>query len=86
ALNQASDLFLVSNSIHYQKFVELIGSASGASRTYIFVNHFNEKEVLLTSQVAEFCSEGIESEINNPELQNLPFNTWGKRWEKTLSE
>lgn len=86
ALNQVSTLFLKDDSIPYQRFVEIIGSASEASRTYIFINKSNEKNEVITSRIAEYCARGIKPEIANPELQNLSFNTWCKRCEKVLSK
>lgn len=85
ALSKASKLLLEDDDIPFQEFVNIIGKVSNSSRTYIFKNHYNDKKELLTSQVAEYCAAGNNPEINNPELQNLPFNKWIPRWEKVLS-
>ena len=85
ALNKATALLLRNNDIPYQEFTNIIGKASGASRTYIFINHPNKKDELLTSQIAEYCEPGVKPEIDNPELQNLPLDEWIPRWKKTLS-
>lgn len=87
ALNDSAQMLLRSTSeIDYQKYVDIIGPASGASRTYIFLNHTDEKGALLTSQVAEWCDKEIKPQIDNPELQNFPFSSRFPRWTKILSE
>lgn len=86
AINKATTLLLHNSDIPYQEFVDIIGKASKASRTYIFINGKSIKGELLTSQIAEYCVSGINPEIDNQELQNLPFSKWVPRWEKTLSE
>lgn len=56
----------------YQDIMPILGGASKASRVYVFENHYADDGKLLMSQRAEWCAEGINSEINNPILQNLP--------------
>ena len=87
AVRQSSELFISKKGeIPFTEFVQIIGKVSNASRTYIFKNHRNNKGILLTSQMAEYCNEGIEPEIDNPELQNLSFITLGIRWQNILSK
>jgi PAS domain S-box-containing protein len=86
ALNQTTELLLNSNSeIPYQDFVNIIGKTSHASRTYIFLNHYNANKELLSSQVAECVAENIKPEIDNPDYQNFPFFSFFPRWIKLLS-
>ena len=56
----------------YEGILRILGEASGASRVYIFENHLDDANRLLTSQRAEWCAPDIPSQINNPSLQNLP--------------
>jgi PAS domain S-box-containing protein len=86
ALNQTTKLLLNSNTkIPYQEFVNIIGKTSHASRTYIFLNNYNENKELLSSQVAEFVAENIKPEIDNPDYQNFPFFSFFPRWIELLS-
>jgi len=89
ALNEAKEVLLVSeheSENTFQQFVDILGHASKASRTYIFLNHTGENGKLLMSQKAEYCASGINPEIDNPKLQNLKYNEFFKRWRKTLSK
>ncbi|RLD75142.1 MAG: hypothetical protein DRJ10_15820, partial [Bacteroidetes bacterium] len=85
ALNKISNISFDSVSVaELQSFIEIIGKVANASRTYIFKNHTNQNNELLLSQVAEYVATGIKPEIDNPELQNIYYNDWLPRWEKTL--
>ena len=87
ALYKAKKNLMASDSENsLQQFVDILGPASNASRTYIFINHTNEKGEGLTSQKAEYCAEGINPEIDNPDLQNLKLDNLFERWQKTLSK
>ena len=82
ALNKAKEVLLISESENinaYQQFVDILGPASKASRTYIFLNHTGEKGEPLMSQKAEYCTKGIKPEIDNPALQNLKYDEFFKR-------
>ncbi len=87
ALNEAAQILLPSEEeIPYQAFLNIIGPSSQASRVYIFLNHLSPQGERLTSQVAEWCADGITPEINNPELQNLLYDNYFPHWHKTLTE
>lgn len=60
--------------------LEPLAKAAGASRVYLFVNHHGAEGELLTSQRAEWCAPGINSELDNPQLQNLPYSEFIQRW------
>jgi len=51
----------------------------------VFENHQDAARRLLMSQRAEWCTEGIYSEIDNPTLQNLPYDDFFPRWAKALA-
>ena len=85
ALNRAKEILLTSEPENaFQQFVNILGPASNASRTYIFINHKNENGELLMSQKAEYCAGGIKPEIDNPGLQNLKFDDFYDLWRNTL--
>ncbi len=57
-----------------QKVLDIIGSVTDQDRVYIFQAHTDPvTHEFLVSQRFEWTREGIEPQINNPDLQNLPF-------------
>lgn len=85
ALNRTKEILLTSEPENaFQHFVDILGPASNASRTYIFINHKNENGELLMSQKAEYCADGIKPEIDNPGLQNLKYDEFYDIWNSTL--
>lgn len=64
--------------------LEPLGIAAGANRVYIFTNHQDEAGRRFMSQRAEWCSEGIPPEIDNPVLQNLSYEDWLPRWSTVM--
>ena len=46
---------------------------SGADRCYLFENHRGPSGEMLTSQRFEVCAEGVEPQMDNPDLQNVPW-------------
>ncbi|XXF78365.1 PAS domain S-box protein [Myxococcaceae bacterium GXIMD 01537] len=64
----------------YRGVLEPVGVASGASRVYVFDTHRDAAGVLLMSQRAEWCADGVTPEINNPLLQNMPVEPDLARW------
>jgi PAS domain S-box-containing protein len=68
------------------KVLEALGQAADVSRVYIFENHHAPDGTLLISQRYEWADEAVEPQIDNPELQNLPYVTAGYgRWADVLS-
>ncbi len=82
--NAAQVLLASVDGVPFQKFLDRIGPAAGASRNYIFINHAGPDGDLLMSQKAEWCAEGITPEIGNPILQSLSYSKWMSRWKDTL--
>jgi diguanylate cyclase (GGDEF)-like protein/PAS domain S-box-containing protein len=63
-----------------------LGVAAGVDRVYVFENHSDpDTGALLLSQRFEWTVEGIEPQIGNPDLQNLPYEAGFQRWYATLS-
>ncbi|HOO52914.1 MAG TPA: CHASE4 domain-containing protein [Methanothrix sp.] len=53
--------------------LQFLAEAVVADRAYIFENHLEAGEVLM-SQLYEWAKDDVEPQINNPQLQNLPYN------------
>jgi two-component system sensor histidine kinase UhpB len=77
AVADASILLLANpnHNVAIQAALRLLGEATGVDRVYVFENS-NDAETgeLLMSQKFEWCKEGIEPQIDNPLLQNLPYS------------
>lgn len=56
--------------------LSILGEAVGVDRTYLFENS-EQDGVLLTSQRFEWSANGAQAQINNPDLQNVPFELFG---------
>ncbi|RLD85527.1 MAG: hypothetical protein DRJ09_12810 [Bacteroidetes bacterium] len=54
--------------------LRLLGEATHASRLYIFKKHIY-KEMEVVSQVYEWVNNGIQSQLHNNDLQNIPVNS-----------
>lgn len=65
----------------------LLGEATGVDRVYVFSLHPHPQTgEPACSQLWEWCRTGIEPQIHNPELQNLPLLAAGYgRWVSELS-
>ena len=70
---------------YYQAVLEHLGVVAGASRVYLFENHWDTAGNMLMSQRAEWCANGILAEIDNPQLQNMPYPEFFPRWAASLS-
>lgn len=63
-----------------------LGEATGVSRVYIFEGNYVDDESLRFSQIFEWAGAGIEPQIDNPELQDIPLGESGYgRWLNLLS-
>lgn len=59
----------LSNGIH------MLGNATQVDRVYYWENHYDQQSKRwLTSQKFEWCLHNVESQMDNPKLQNVPFN------------
>jgi len=62
-----------------------LGTAADVSRVYIFERHFRGEDVPLVSQRYEWVASGIPAQIDNPNLQNLPYQSADfERWEEAF--
>ncbi len=85
-ISNNSCLQLLNNEINMQTLINNIGAVSGADRVYYFENHTDEKGIAFTSQKAEWVADGVIPEIDNPELQNIPWLEFSKNWFEKLSK
>ena len=59
--------------------IEMLGNATNVDRVYYWENHYDQgSKQWLTSQRLEWCLGDIEQQIDNPELQNIPFDQVGE--------
>ncbi|MFV0589876.1 MAG: ATP-binding protein [Draconibacterium sp.] len=84
AMSEFSQLILSDQPDAINRGLTLILEASGASRIYIFEN---SDDNLLTSQTYEACAPGVQTEIDNPDLQNVSCADLGfARWAENFKE
>ncbi|ATB34893.1 sensor histidine kinase [Cystobacter fuscus] len=69
----------------FTRLMAPLGEASGASRVYTFETHRSPDGELLISQRAEWCEPSVKKEIDNPTLQNVPFEKAIPRWYELMS-
>ncbi len=89
AVSFAAEQFLKSTNWEdcASRVLERLGKTVETSRVYIFKKHFSKTGTLLISQLFEWVNEGIESEINNQDLQNMDFLGAGySRWVRLFDE
>lgn len=68
-----------------QRVLERLGLGMGADRVYIFEMHGDAQSPdLLASQRFEWCQEGVEAQVDNPDLQDLAFGLLFPRWLELL--
>lgn len=76
-LAKCSNLLVESGSENIlQEVVEMLQEVTGSDRVYVFFNSTNKEGELFLSQKYEACDEGVEPQIDNPELQNLPYSNF----------
>lgn len=69
-----------------QSSLTILGDATQVDRVYVFKFHTHPTtQIPLVSQKWEWVNYGILPEIDNPELQNLPFLDVFPRWYQKLS-
>ncbi|WP_009032760.1 histidine kinase N-terminal 7TM domain-containing protein [Indibacter alkaliphilus] len=61
-----------------QKAITILGDGASADRAYLFENKLDNEGNYYSSQRFEWSALGVESEINNPDLQDLPIGLFGE--------
>ena len=75
------------DGIPFDEVLARLGEATGVSRVYAFRNHTSGDGHLLASQVAEWTQSHVEPQIDNPELQDVPYEEAGMaRWARELEK
>lgn len=68
-----------------QESLRILGDAIDVDRVYIFQNGFdNEQGVVTISQRYEWAKGTVSTQIDNPDLQNLPWDPFFTRWYQLL--
>jgi PAS domain S-box-containing protein len=88
AIAEATDEFLTNSDFFdaVYKSLQILGVATGADRVYLFENHCDENENLVTSQRIEWNSGTATPQIDNPDLQNVPITILGDFLDSLLSK
>ncbi len=74
ALSLCSNLLVDASEISvFDEVLEILQRTTGSDRVYFFTNEITPQGELLVSQKYEACAEGVEPEIDNPELQSIPY-------------
>lgn len=88
AVSVSSEQFIKSASWekNVQTVLEQMGRAADASRVYIFAERI-DNGVSLLDQRYEWVAESVQAQIENPNLQNLPWREVGfARWADELEQ
>ncbi len=65
----------------------LIGNAAGVNRVYIFRNEYDDTfRMPLMSQIYEWTDGSVDAQIDNPDLQKVPYEVACPRWYEQLSQ
>lgn len=67
-----------------ERCFQLIGEATMVDRVYLFVNDYDDRGNGFTSQRLEWNSGGGKPQIDNPDLQNIPFEDVGSFMKRLL--
>jgi len=69
-----------------QLALSALGKACNVDRVYIFENHFHpDTGEPLLSQRFEWANSTVAAQIDNPELQNLPYSLLSPHWYSSVS-
>ena len=69
-----------------QKSLDLILEKTDVCRVYIFDLREHPEHRYLSSQRYESCNEGVEPQIDNPELQDIPMCPFYERWVENFKQ
>lgn len=85
AVAEAAQRFLRDGEQSIPAVLGQLGRATGASRVYVWENHGAEDGSIITSQRYEWTAPDVDPQIDNPELQELPYAAAGlRRWAERL--
>lgn len=87
AVAEATELLLVNSSINsaINECLQIIGRSAEVDRAFLFANSYNDdSHTNVSSQMFEWTSAEGNSQINNPELQNISFESLQSFFEPLL--
>ncbi len=75
ALAESSKLMLSNGSQKHviNQIISILGETSMVDRVYVFKNIYTDGELTHMNHEFEWCCEGVEPQIENPDLQNVPW-------------
>lgn len=88
AISYQAEVFLKSSQWdeNIDRVLNKLGEAAQVSRVYIFRNKTTEAGSLVINQLYEWASAGISPQIDNPDLQDLPYDgLFNNRLKESLS-
>lgn len=89
AISKAQTHLITKKDIHFsiQLGITEIGKCAGVDRVYIFENSKNpQTSKMQINQRYEWCSDSATPQIDNPELQNLPYDDLDPTWYNELNK
>ena len=86
-ITQVTNEILTNKNIEkaLSKSLKYIGKATNVDRVYIFKSHQGEKGDKLVSQNYEWTKNDISVQINNPDLQNIPYQVFGDLFDDLIN-
>lgn len=77
AVGHAAERFLQKGdwTNHINDVLESLGTAAMTSRAYMFRNSRDEHGELTASQVFEWVAPGVKTQLHNPDLQNISYDS-----------
>lgn len=87
AVSFSAEQFMKENNweLAIHSMLERLGQAANMSRVYVFQDEMGADGTLYSSQKYEWVADGIQPQIDNPQLQNIPLRAEYPRWEKALN-
>lgn len=78
ALADSSKLMLSNGSQKHviNKVLSILGETALVDRVYVFKNRYTDGVLTHMNHEFEWCGEGIDCYIDNPELQNIPWENY----------
>lgn len=87
-INEGTKLLLNSENLSQtiDVFLTVIREETGVDRIYIFKEKTGPQGESLIDQINEVCAEGIEPQLDNPDLSNFPWTEYTPRWVNEFNE
>ena len=78
ALAESSKLMLSNGSQKHviNKVLSILGETALVDRVYVFKNRYTDGVLTHMNHEFEWCGEGVDCYIDNPELQNIPWGNY----------